>query len=494
MSWTVVSKWLAVLACVAVGIRFYNPELFDRLTGRLTARSQPAEVAADPPPAKRQKAKRTLATRLETNNSGTATPTLSATEGKANKKRKIVSPPVENTVVARTSEGHKVTLPRDEDDEMSNKVFAQQLAKAQAGTKLEPAKAPGSKGSSKKERRAAAKNAESGTNGLEASGLSTETSSATGRDGDDDISPVGSPSTGAVSTAPTSRAGDVSDMLEAPAAKPAVLRLTDVKEDGPKSSSKSSQAFQPALSKKQRQRQAAAAENKTRREESDRLHEQKKQTQLRAARMAEGSSNQSKANAFGAKQNAWQSNKPAAEELAPKSTSGSAAPLLDTFEKDEATTPAKQGAVTSKPLSDVTNSVPETANINAVKKQIGENRTSALAASEREQISRPRLESQSSWADEVNEEEQDKWANDLTQAEKWESVTNKKGKKEAKKENTDTGNEASASSARTVTNSKPAVNGSRANGVNKSRIENTNRFQSIETINGSSFKDAEWEA
>ncbi|KAJ9607894.1 hypothetical protein H2200_007973 [Cladophialophora chaetospira] len=491
MSWVVVSKWLALLACVAVGIRFYKPELFDRLAERLLARPQPQVAAAEPPPAKRQKAKRTLATRLESSNSGTATPTLSSTEGKANKKRKLISPPVENKVVARTSEGQQATLPRDENDEMSNKEFAQQLAKAQAGTKLEPAKAPGA---SKKERRAAAKAAQGKTNGVGASGPSTETSSTTGRDGDDDPSPAGSPSTGAVSTAPTSRAGDVSDMLEPPTAKAGVLRLTDVKEDRSKTASKSSQAFQPALSKKQRQRQAEAAEKKRVREESDRLHEQKKQAQLRTARMAEGSSNQSKANAFAAKQNVWQSNKPAAEHLTPTAGSNEATPLLDTFDKTETSTLAEHGAVTSEPLSKVTNSVPETANVNAVRKQVGGNTTSALAASEREKISRPRLESQSSWADEVNEEEQDKWANDLAQEEQWESVTSKKGKKKAKKENGDTSSEASASFARPATNSKPTVNGNQTNGVKKPRAENLNRFQSIEAMNGSSFKDAEWEA
>ena len=491
MSWVVAVKWLATLAFIAVGVKVYKPELFDRLAKQLSPSTQPSVVAAEPPPAKRQKAKRSLAARVEASIGGTATPTLSATEGKVNKKRKLISPPIENKVVAQTTNGQQVNLPRDENDEMSNKEFAQQLSKAQAGTKLESAQA---QGPSKKERRAAAKAVEGKQNGWEPTGQSTETSSATGRDGDDDLSPAGSPSAGAISTAPTSRTGDVSDMLEAPAAKPGILRLTDVKDSNSKPSSKSSQAFQPALNKRQRQRQREAAANKSFREEADRVHEQKKQAQLRTARMAEGSSNQSKANAFTSKQNAWQSSKPAAEKLTENTSKDEAAPLLDTFEKKDIPTSSGNGAVTSEPLSDITNSVPETANINTVKKQVGEQTTSALAASERENISRPRLETKSSWADEVNEEEQTKWAQDLAQEEKWESVTTKKGKKKTKKDNGDTSSEASSSLAKPVTNSTPAVNGNKTNGVTKLPTEHLNRFQSIEPKTTSSFKDAEWEA
>ncbi|OCT51662.1 hypothetical protein CLCR_08500 [Cladophialophora carrionii] len=489
MWWKVATSWLAVLAGTAFVIRFYSPELFNRLTGHIFERAQSPLVVAEPP-AKRQKAKRTLANRLEASNSGISTPTLSATEGKANKKRKLISPPVENQVVARTNEGRSVTLPRDEDEEISNKEFAQQLARAQAGTKLEPAN---TQGPTKKERRAAGMANQGKQNGPLASGRSTDTSSTTGREGDDDVSPIGSPSTGALSTAPTSRAGDVSDMLEAPAAKPGVLRLTDVKDSGSKPPARSSQSFQPALTKKQRQRQAKAAEQKSIREESDRLHEQKKQAQLRAARIAEGSSNQVKADAFTSKQNAWQSSKPAAEKLTQTSRHEEVGPLLDTFEKPVAPTFTVHGAVTSEPLSDVTNAVPDTANVNMVRKEVGGNKTNALAPSDREKVSRPTLGSQSSWADEVNEEEQDNWANELAQEEKWESVTTKKGKK-GKKENGDTSSEASLSFTRPLVNGRSAVNGHQTNGVKKPQAETSNRFQSIEAITDPAFKDAEWEA
>ncbi|KIW95029.1 uncharacterized protein Z519_03610 [Cladophialophora bantiana CBS 173.52] len=488
--WSTAASWVALLALTAALTRYYNPDMFNRLTGRAFARTPQPSEGSERLPAKRQKAKRTHASRLETSNSGTSTPT-SATEGKANKRRKLISAPIEDTVVVQTTEGQRVTLAQDGDDGMSNKEFAQQLAKAQAGTNLEPAK---SHVTNKKERRAAAKTAQGKQNGLEASGLSTETSSTTGRDADDDLSPIGSPSSGPVSTAPTSRAGDVSDMLEAPAAKPGVLRLTDVKNGSPKATSSSSKAaFQPALTKKQRQRQAKAAERKALREESDRIHEQKKQAQLRTARMAEGSSNQTKANSFTAKQNAWQSGKPASEKLVQTTTSTEVAPLLDTFEETDIPTVTVNGSVTSEPLSDVANTVPEAASVSEVQQNIEKGKTNALGVSDREKLARPALGSRPSWADEVNEEEQDKWANELAQEEQWESVTSKKGKKKAKKDLNDTSSETSSSIARPMPNTQPVINGSQTNGV-KPRVENLNRFQSIEPVTDPSFKDAEWEA
>jgi hypothetical protein len=486
----VATSWFALLVVAAVAVKVYNPDLFSKFARPLAGHASPP-AAAPEASTRKQKTKRPASHRHDLSGKEASTPTLSASEGKANKKRKIISPPVENKVVAQTAEGQQVTLPRDEDDGMSNKEFAQQLAKAQAGTKLEGAK---TQGPSKKERRAAAHLSKAASNGGEAAEHSTETSSATGPDGDDDFSAAGSPSTGPVSTAPTSRAGDVSDMLEAPASKPGVLRLTDIKDSGSKAVPKQSQAFQPALTKKQRQRQAKAAEQKILREEADRLQEQKKQAHLRTARMAEGSSNQTKANAFAAKQNAWQSNKPAAEKLATSSSSNEVPPLLDTFEKPEVKVASTNGAVSSEPLSNVTNAVPDTAHVSDLRREVGERKTSALGASEREAASRPALSSKASWADEVNEEDQNKWVNELAEEEKWESVTSKKGKKKSRRDTGETSSEASSSLARPITNGKPTINGSQPSGVKKPGAENLNRYQSIEVSGDSSFKDAEWEA
>ncbi|EXJ85995.1 hypothetical protein A1O1_06364 [Capronia coronata CBS 617.96] len=492
--WSTAASWVALLALTAALTKYYNPELFSKITGQAAARPETKDTALKPT-AKRNKTKRAHASRLDNISSGTSTPT-SAPEGKASKRRKLISAPVDNTVVAETTNGHQVSLPRDEDGGMSNKEFAQQLAKAQAGTKLESSK---SQGSSKKERRAARKTSQGNHPNKGVSGLSTEDSSTTGRDADDDLSPVGSPSTGPVSTAPTSRAGDVSDMLEAPAPKPTTLRLTDVKETTTKSAPKTTpKAFEPVLSKKQRQRQAKAAEQKALREEADRVHEAKKQQQLRTARLAEGTSNQTKANSFTAKQNPWQTGKPSPQKSVQEPPKTEAVPLLDTF--DTGATPAVKsdvpnGAVSAKPLPTIISPVTDmdNANANAVRQEVGEKETNALAASSRERLARPALHAQASWADEVNEEEQDKWATELAGEEKWEPVTTKKGKKKVKKDN-DTSSEASSSIVRPVTMpNKSVTNGTKENGV-KPRIENVNRFQSIEPVMDPSFKDAEWEA
>jgi len=487
--WSTAASWVALLALAAVLTKHYNPELFNKLTGHVAARIESTD-ATPRPAAKRQKSKRTHVSRLDSGNSGVSTPT-SATEDKANKRRKLASTPSDTTVVPQTSQGQHEDPLRDEDNELSNKEFAQQLARAQAGTKLETSKA---QGASKKERRALKQATQPEQIGFEASGIVTEASSSTGRDADDDLSQVGSPSSGPVSPPPTVRATDVSDMLEAPAAKPTTMRLTNVKDALTKNVTKPiAKAFEPVLSKKQRQRQAKKAEEKARIEESNRTQEAKKQAQLRTARMAEGSSNQTKADSFTAKQNAWQQGKPASAASPQKPSNTEAGLLLDTFEKPNVSGTQVNGAVTSKPLSEVTNSVPATANLNEVRQEEGSRKTAALGASGREKLERPGLESQPSWADEVNEEEQDKWAKELTQEDQWEAVKSKKGKKKVNKEN-ETSSEASSSFARPTTAiNRPATNGKKENGI-KSRTENANRFQSIQQVANPSFEDAGWEA
>jgi hypothetical protein len=485
--WSTAASWVALLALTAALTRYYNPELFRKLTRQALANPEQKIEPTDKSTVKRQKAKRTHATRIESN-SGASTPT-SANEGLAKKRRKLAAP--ESDAAPQAAPIKQAAVASQEDSEMSNKDFAQQLAKAQAGTGLEPAKP---KGTSKKERRAAKKTLQAQQSGQETSSLSTETSSTTGgQDADDDFSPVGSPSTGPVSTAPTSRADDVSDMLEAPAAKPTTLRLTDIKEKVKSLPKSVTKAFEPVLTKKQRQRQAKQAEERALKAESDRLHDAKKQQQLRSARTAAGTSNQVKSDSFTAKQNAWHAGAPTTAKPQADSSEVANAPLLDTFEKEDTPAVKVNGGVQAEPLSKITNSVPATANVNQVRQHKGDGKTNALAASGREKLTRPRVESQSSWADEVNEEEQNKWASELAEEEKWESVTTKKGKKKGKKDN-ETSSEASSSITRpTPTASQAVTNGNKVNGV-RPQNENANRFASIEKPNDSSFQDAEWEA
>ena len=426
--WSTILSWAALFAIAAGLTGYYNPELLRRW-----------RPVAPTPEAKQLAKKKTKRNHITGEEKGTSTPT-SSNEAPTSKKRKIVSAPVEDTVKVTTTKGGKTTIPRDEEGEMSNRDFAQQLAKAQAGTKLEKQTGP-------KERSRTVKPGKA----FESPDLSADTSSTGGRDGDDDMSPVGSPPSGPVSTAPTSRAGDVSDMLEQPAAKPTTLRLTDVKENKPKQQPKK---VEESLTKKQRQRQKQQEEQRRLNEEAEKQRRKLMEQQMKGARTAAGTSTQTKSNAFTPTQNVWKKESPAPQQ--PPT-------LLDTF--DPAETPKANGkAVTTQPLSNIMNG----ASLNAAKGD-DEDKVSALAASARE---RPELSRGASWADQVNEEEQSRWEKELVQEEQWESVTSKKSKKKMKKD-TDTSSEASSSLP------QPKQDGF--------QTENQNRFQS--TLGGS-----DWEA
>jgi len=483
--WSTAASWLALIAFAAAVIKYYNPQLFDRLQ---PPQQNPATPRLDPtqrPSVKKQKSKRTLASRSEANNFDASTP-ASANGGTGSKRRKLGSEPVH----APPAPGRDDQAPRDDSGGMSNRDFAQQLAKAQAGTKLEPSKKATP---SKKERRAARRALHAPPPDPELPGLSAEASSATSRDADDDLSLAGSPSSGPVSTAPTWTAALVSDMLEAPTPKPTTLRLTDVKDVNNKGAPpKASKAFEPVRTKKQRQRQAKQAEQKALREEADRIHEAKKQAQLRTARMAGGTSNQTKADAFVTRQqNPWQGRKPAPDSPVSPAVN-EVPPLLDTIDLS--------GAVGAEPSSNLIDQPQRSRNGHVLPHTMGEGKTGASKDSSREESSREQPappqranEIRSSWADQVNEEEENNWADQLTQEGQWESVTNKKSKKKTRKETlNDTSSEASSSLVRPTPHTpKPGINGTRTNGITSENL-NVGRFQSIEQTTG--FKDAEWEA
>ena len=403
--WSTLVSYAALLAITAGLTVYYNPQLLRKVQIPQAVEKQ----------IQKKKTKRTHVSRVDGEDKGTSTP-VSANETPS-KKRKIVSAPVEDTVKVITTKGGNTTIPRDEDDDLSNREFAQQLAKAQAGTKLE-------KKSNQKERSRTVKPGKA----VESPSLSA-TSSA--RDGDDDMSPVGSPPSGPVSTAPTSRAGDISDMLEAPVAKPNTLRLTDIPESKPKQAPKQ---VEQSLTKKQRQRQREAEQKRQVNEQTERNRKMMMEKQIKGARTAAGTSNQTKSNAF-TPQSVWKK-----EEVTPQPAS-----LLDTFEPAE--------GVTTKPLSDITNGV----NLQAAK-ETDEDKVAAKGASSRE---RPEVTRERSWADEMSglEEANANWEKELVQEEKWESVTSKKGKSKKK---SDTGSDSSV----------------RPNGV---KTETQNRFQGMGT-------------
>lgn len=443
--WTTVAGYVT-LGVVSVALYFYyNPDAYKKWLQEV---STPLPEQTRP---QQKKSKQKRISKLEGNDNASSTAT-SASEAPASKKRKIVSAPVNETVTAKTVEGGKTTLPRLEDDGMSNAAFAQQLKQAQTGTKLEKQT---QQGPSKKERRAA-KAASGAPQGFDSPSLSAETSSTGGRDADDDMSPNDTPPSS------VARADDVSDMLEPTPAKPQTLRLTST--DAPQQKKPAPKQFEQVLTKKQRQRRQKQEENRLMREESDRQHEAKKQQQMRAARTAEGSSKQTKATNF--TQNAWQSKPVEKQEPTAQPTGG---PLLDTFESEN------KESVSTKPMSDIANQAE--ASVPDAKENIGEKRTEALAASERE---RPNLSQKTSWADQMDAHEQDQWAEKLLEQDQWNEVSSKKTKKKTRKDTQDTSSEASQPLSKVASVTKPTnsnINGTQTNGTTKAPSQN--RFEAV---------------
>ncbi|KAK2760785.1 hypothetical protein FQN54_002023 [Arachnomyces sp. PD_36] len=168
-----------------------------------------------------------------------------------------------------------VTESKAADDEVNNKDFAMQLSKVKNGTPIVPS---AKKGPSKKERRTQKLNAkqQGSGNSDQSAHMSTRSSSTTGADADDDMSPVTSPV-----IAPASTSRDVSDMLEAPADGPSVLRLTGELKENKK---QKPQSFKPVETKKQRQQKAKNEAKRLQVEEAEKQRRVLLEKQLHTSR------------------------------------------------------------------------------------------------------------------------------------------------------------------------------------------------------------------
>ncbi|KAI8684366.1 hypothetical protein NCS57_00102600 [Fusarium keratoplasticum] len=205
-------------------------------------------------------------------------------------------------------------------DEVDNREFARQLAKAKEGTKF-AAKADSGKQREKSVKQSRANKMAGATEDKESAPSST-----TGADADDDQSPVTSPEVGPA----VAVAGDVSDMLEAAPARPSILRLTDTEEK--KKNKKAPKAAAPVETKKQRQNRKKAEAAKAAREEAEKERKVLEEKQRRTARVAEGraAKDGSQFMAAQAAKSVWKEGAPKAPE-APK-TNGFHQPL-DTYEQ-----------------------------------------------------------------------------------------------------------------------------------------------------------------
>ena len=418
-------SYAGIFALVAVATYYYNPPLFSQLFARLFPEKRRVSVPyVEQKPIKKAKVKAisTIKQSASTDQAKTG-----ASETNQTKTTGVVGIQANGHVTARTGDGRKVSIPRDEDGNMSNRAFAVELKRAQSGAKLESSPGPSNKpGKRKRESREtpAVASAVAGA-ALESPSLSTDTSSMTGRDADDDLSSTSSARSQPVSTAATSRVGDVSDMLEPPAPKPMTLSIVGVERKQQRAKPQLTK-FEVVETKKQRQRRLKREQEKEAVVQSNAAHELKKQQQMRVARMAEGSSAQTRTNAFQApKENVW--NKVA--QMPPNTVQKDSARLLDTFDPSDETTNATNGAVSTASMSDITNQRNPPTTVNKAKSEFGKEKVNAAAASVRE-MPLERTSSTMSWADDVTEEEMRRLGIPTGPEPKdvWQSVVNKKNK------------------------------------------------------------------
>ena len=505
MQTSTVYSWLALVAVVGTLTWHYNgrPNLLAKLMPQ--APQTVEELVPDSSRKKKSKPKRKLAGEQVGSGEGTST-SVSSTED-VNRRRKTATPSAANQPATdlKQQEDSKQTAAQDEDSHLSNKEFAKQFTQARSGTPLVPGS--GKPGLGKKDRQAN-KNSlpakRKANHNLDASKTPTEGSSTTGADGDDDLSPVGTPSLRATPNKVT-KAGDVADMLEAPISGPAVLRLTDPKGTMNKVQPKpAAKPFEAAETKKQRQARHKREAVKVANEEAERERRKLMEKQIRGARMADGSSAQSRTTSFKPPtENAWIAKDNGRDQAAVQQSSVSYVEELDVREPAVESEAQDNLAVSVKPLTDVTNHPSQIESVNEMKKALGVGQTEALGASGRENgangisgmygasnigATEPASSEQSkttSWADDVvSEEEQMRMLQD--QEDSWMTVPSKKDKRKGAKgveSNVSTTSEASVEPSRTNGNvQRPGMNGA------LQRAESSNRYAAVEQ------DDSTWEA
>ncbi|RAK97117.1 uncharacterized protein BO80DRAFT_198168 [Aspergillus ibericus CBS 121593] len=237
------------------------------------------------------------------------------------------SKPVEEKPAAQPT----VSNADEVDEEIDKKEMAKRFAAVKNGT---PVQSNGSGSGSKNQKKKKTKAAQVENGERSASRVSTRTSSTTGADADDDLSPAGSP----LVNATTPSAGYVSDMLEEPAPGASVLRVTGaVSSDATKK--QKPQSFKQVETKKQRQQRL---KNEARKQQVQEAEEQRRKLLEKQLHMAREAERREAANSKPAPQtNAWQTKAaPAATNGTPKAAPSPKVELLDTFESDAPVTKA----------------------------------------------------------------------------------------------------------------------------------------------------------
>ncbi|KJZ76676.1 hypothetical protein HIM_04012 [Hirsutella minnesotensis 3608] len=227
-------------------------------------------------------------------------------------------------------------------EEIDNREFARQLAKAQEGTKF-ASKTEGSKQREKSVKQSRANQISKKATEEKPSAPSAP-SSTTGADADDDQSPPSSPA------APSADVSGVSDMLEPTPAGPSVLRVTDT--GSQKQKPKPAKTPEKTETKKQRQNRKKAEAAKAAREDAEKERKALEEKQRRAARVAEGraAKDGSQFMAANGASSAWTQGAPAPNGGSADKASdvGTLHQPLDTFEKTTRAAAKQPSAVKSE--------------------------------------------------------------------------------------------------------------------------------------------------
>lgn len=265
------------------------------------------------------------------------------TEGsKKRKAGKTAFEPLQQKPVPKSvSRDSNVGVEDDDDQE-----WTRQLADMKKGVSLKPSLRPEERSGTKKQ---------SLTNGTSNfSTTSSSTSADTGAEADDDSSRALSPALTATKSNAAATGVDVSDMLETPAAGPAVLRIGDPTQPPREKKLQKPSAFQVQETKKQRQNRKKVEDKRAQREAEEKERRILLEKQKRTAREARGEpAKNGNTVAQTPTTSPWAMQNPPAR--GPAATSDAAAvpavndvPMLDTFEQDSASTASSSNAATAR--------------------------------------------------------------------------------------------------------------------------------------------------
>ena len=252
-----------------------------------------------------------------------------------------------------------------EEDWASTADFAKKMAKAREGTQLVRA---AKQGTGRDDRRAPGQGGAGSGNQGSGSGQLAMDSSLTESDAGLNSSSSGSIPVVQGPSAPEANASAVSDMLEPSSQTASVLRVTG-DTSGPAAAKKSPEkVFERAETKKQRQQRAKREARRAEAEEIENERKKMMERQIRGARMAEGSSAQTRTSGFRpTTPNAWFSkeNRPSTDKE--KDRSNVPPPLLDTFVSGSNATSSAGSDVSNMPSTGGDNTSANEENISGQK-------------------------------------------------------------------------------------------------------------------------------